>query len=283
MRSNRVPRYEDTEINGITKRSFAGNITLPSSSRAVVSKAMFRIATLFTVLAMAVSAAAIGHLFSTVIPALIAYPAAALFDGLWIFALLGEWLSAQTRNGAAQTASQSAGLVFMGASMAAIIAEAYSLGYVLAGVFLAMVPAAVKGGWWTWFEITKLPELPAKWANRLQDDRAELSVQLEVAETQYELEAHRLRLTELREAQSQLHPAQGDGYEITEVSGADLDEATEKVSELVSGSAQELKAQRLEDLRELLAVNPELTPAQAMEEVGVSLATAKRYLKEIRS
>lgn len=287
MKTKRTPRYEPTEVNGVVKQSLAGYDeeripSPPRNPRQQAQRAMFTIAVGFTVLAMAVSAAAIGHLFSMVITPWVAYPAAALFDGLWIFALLGEWLAAQRRQRRAQRAAQGAGAVFMVASMGAIVAEAHLLGYLVVGVFLALVPAAVKGGWWLWFEITKRPDLPLKWADRLADDRAELSVQLEVAEDQYELEAHRARLTELRRAHNLAHPVEGDGYRIVRVTGADQQEVSEKVTELVSSSAQKLKAQRMAQLSELLSREPELTPAQVMSELDVSLATAKRYLTQAR-
>jgi hypothetical protein len=275
-----TPRYEETNINGVTKMSVAGYdpdpapTQPPKSPRKTVRKAMFAVAVVFTVLAMVVSMAAIGALFSQVVPPYVAYPGAAVFDGLWIYALMGEWLSSQTRRDKARTAARRAGIGFMVASMAAIVLEAYTLGHVAAGVALAFIPLGVKAAWWLKFETAMPPDLPTKWANRLKDDRAELSVQLEVAEAQYELEEHRTRLTELRAAHDRAHPAQGDGYQVTRVS--------EPVNQ-VSSAQGSPKAQRIAHLNELLELEPELTPAQVMDKLEVSLATAKRYLSEVRS
>lgn len=283
MSTKRIPVYEDTTVDGVTEKSLAGYETVsepdpPKDVKATVKKAMFRIAVVFTALAMAVSAAAIGHLFSQVIPPYVAYPAAGLFDALWIYALMGEYLS-QTRP-KPRKAAQAAGIVFVAASMAAIVLEAQSLGYVLVGAVMALVPAAVKGGWWLWFEITSY-RLPVAYQNRLEKERSRVHTELAVEEEQRELDAAQALTRELRE--HRLMAQRADDYRITQVTGADLDEVTEKVSELVSGSAAQLKAQRMAQLTELVSREPELTPSQVMSELDVSLATAKRYLKEVRS
>jgi hypothetical protein len=49
------------------------------------------------------------------------------------------------------------------------------------------------------------------------------------------------------------------------------------------GPAQRVKAQRMAQLSELVSRDPELTPAQAARELGVSLSSGKRYLSEIRT
>src|SRR5581483_2365568 len=65
----------------------------PRDPRAAAKTAMFRLAVGFTVLAMALTIAAVGTLLHGLVPSFVAYPAGAVYDGLWIFALLGEWLA----------------------------------------------------------------------------------------------------------------------------------------------------------------------------------------------
>jgi hypothetical protein len=282
-RTRKVPVYEATTVDGITEQTFAGYEQVaepepPRDVRAVVKVVMFRLLVGFTVLAMVMSAAAIGQLFARVITPWIAYPGAALFDALWVYALMGEYLS-QTRP-KARRAAQASGIAFMAASMAAIVLEAYSLHQVLVGVPLALVPAAVKGAWMLRFETTQ-HRLPVAYQNRLEAERNKVYTALAVEEDQRELDRARALTRELSLSRS---TEPDDKYKLLRVDGADVEEVSAKVTELVSSSAQQLKAQRLAQLTELVSRSSEpVSPAQVMSELDVSLATAKRYLKEARS
>jgi hypothetical protein len=192
---NRVPRYEETTVNGVTEMTPAGYTRLPGDTRALVKKAMFVVAVGFTLLAMAISMAAIGALFSQVVPAYIGFPGAAVFDGLWLYALMGEWIS--DTHPRARTAAQRAGVVFVAGSMAAIVLEAYTLHHVAVGVALALVPLGVKAAWWLRFETTQF-HLPAAYQNRLEKERAQVYTELAIERETRELNAARNLTAELR-------------------------------------------------------------------------------------
>lgn len=169
--NNPIPIYETTVLNGVAEETLIGHRPAPRpprDTRALVKALMFRLAVGFTVLAMGLSVAAIGALFSTFVPPYVAYSVAAVFDGLWIYALLGEWMS-QTHP-KARLACQLAGVFFMLVSMAAIILAAIQLHMVAAGIIASLVPLGVKAAWWLRLETTT-HRLPVAYQIRLERER----------------------------------------------------------------------------------------------------------------
>src|SRR5581483_7281723 len=85
-------------------------------------------------------------------PSFVAYPAGAVYDGLWIFALLGEWLAQfQPRP---RRAARLTGAAFMLGSMGAIVAASAHRHALLVGLIAALIPLGVKLAWWLRFELT---------------------------------------------------------------------------------------------------------------------------------
>ncbi|MHA6762042.1 hypothetical protein [Streptacidiphilus sp. PAMC 29251] len=169
--TDQIPIYETTVVNGVPEETLVGHRPAPRpprDTRAQVKTLMFRLAAGFTVLAMGLSVAAIGALFSGFVPAYVAYSVAAVYDGLWIYALLGEWM-AQTHP-KARRACQVAGVFFMAVSMAAIILAAAQLGMVGAGIIASLVPLSVKAAWWLRLETTT-HRLPLAYQVRLERER----------------------------------------------------------------------------------------------------------------
>jgi hypothetical protein len=195
---NPVPVYETTIVNGIAEETLVGHQPgprPPQDTRAAVKLVMFRLAIGFTILAMALSIAAIGELFSLFVPALVAYAVAAVFDGLWIYALLGEWMS-QTHP-KARRASQIAGLFFMAASMGAIIVTGVLHHMIAVGIVAALVPLGVKAAWWLRLETTT-HRLPRAYQLRLERERDQVHTALALEIENRELDAARALTAELR-------------------------------------------------------------------------------------
>lgn len=175
---SQTPIYETTVVNGVREETLVGYRPAPrppKDTRAQVKTLMFRLATAFTVLAMGLSVAAIGALFSSFIPPYVAYTVAAVYDGLWIYALLGEWMS-QTHP-KARRACQAAGLFFMAVSMAAIILAAIQIGMLGAGIIASLVPLSVKAAWWLRLETTT-HRLPLAYQIRLERERDQVHTAL---------------------------------------------------------------------------------------------------------
>lgn len=204
----RIPIYETTTVGGVEEQSLAGyrraDDGVPRDTRLIARRAMFVLAVLFTLLAMGLTVAAVGTLFSTVVPGVVAFPGATLFDLLWAFALLAEWMSATRPK--PRRAAQWAGIVFVALSMAAVVVEAHRLGHTGVGVVLAAVPAAVKGAWWLLFAVTSHP-LPDAYQNRLDKIRSEIHTDLAVEIEQRELDAARNLTARLRNLRAEQVPA----------------------------------------------------------------------------
>jgi hypothetical protein len=193
-----IPVYETTIVNGVAEETLVGHKPgprAPQDVRATVKTVMFRLAASFTVLAMGLSIAAIGALFSAFVPAYIAYSVAAVYDGLWVYALLGEWMS-QTHP-KARKASQLAGIGFMLVSMAAIILAADQHGMLGAGIIASFVPLGVKAAWWLRLETTT-HRLPVAYQIRLEQERDKVHTALALELENRELDKARALTAELR-------------------------------------------------------------------------------------
>lgn len=194
--STQIPVYETTVVNGVREETLIGHRPgprPPRDNRTLVKTLMFRLAVGFTILAMGLSVAAIGALFSGFVPAYIAYSVAAVYDGLWIYALLGEFMS-QTHP-KARRACQLAGLFFMAVSMAAIILAASQLNMLGAGIIASLVPLSVKGAWWLRLETT-MHRLPLAYQVRLEQERDKVHTALAM-----EIEGRELAQVRRRSAQ----------------------------------------------------------------------------------
>jgi hypothetical protein len=116
------------------------------------------------------------------LPWFAAFPVAAVFDGLWIWALHTEWLADTNRR--ARIAAQVAGLLFMAVSSFAIWMEGGVL-HAAAGVtaVAAAVPLAVKAAWWLRFLLVA-PRLSRALSTRLEKELGRKVVEYRVKEAE---------------------------------------------------------------------------------------------------
>lgn len=231
--SNKIPIYETTVVNGVPEETLVGYRPAPrppKDTRAQVKTLMFRLAAAFTLLAMGLSVAAIGALFSSFVPAYVAYSVAAVYDGLWIYALLGEWMS-QTHP-KARRACQAAGLFFMAVSMAAIILAAEQLHMLGAGIIASLVPLSVKGAWWLRLETTT-HRLPLAYQIRLERERDQVHTALA-------MEIENRELAQLRRQAAQVEQAT-----VAELLAMEAETAQDSVT-VVSGQTQDTEDTRSE-------------------------------------
>jgi hypothetical protein len=126
------------------------------------------------------TAASIGALLSQAAPAWIAYAVAAGFDLAWIMCLGLEWVARHDRDRAA--VPRKAGILFLLISMAAVGVHGWQTA-VAVGIFGALVAALAKGLWAVVlrYRHTDLPE-PVR--DVLHQERAELGLEIALAQHQ---------------------------------------------------------------------------------------------------
>lgn len=169
-RTRSVPVTHDG-ITQLVPEQYKVDVVVPSRDvPALVKLVMFRMAVAITVLAVALSVAAIGGLLARLVTPFVAYPAAAVLDGLWIYAVMGEWEARYDPKTARW--AQGAGAVFVALSMAAIVVYGVLLGELAAGIIAALIPLGSKGAWLLRFKLTvrKLDPKNQAWLDQTRND-----------------------------------------------------------------------------------------------------------------
>jgi hypothetical protein len=226
------------------------------------------------------STVAIGGLLSLAFNPVISYGIAAVFDAAWIGLLTLEWIARYDASRA--SLPRRAGWAALALSMALIAAHGAVNGLLWVGIAGAAVSLVAKGFWHVVMRTTeaRLDDASAQW---VAQERSSVDAQRAMV-------AHRRQLQRLSaQARDEAEALSGSAAELTELAwsthdhgGLTKDRLMSAVKDEVS-SAQKVRAQRLNKLSELIRDEPELTPAQAAQLTGVSLATAKRDLSAVRS
>lgn len=243
---------------------------LPKDRDAQVQTGVTALAALIVTGAIVWSTVAIGGLLSTVFPAWISYGIAAVFDAAWIGCLALEWLLRYDAERV--SAPRNAGWGALVLSMALIALHGRAEDSLEVGIAGALVSLVAKGFWHLVMKSTGA-ELDPESAEEVKYRRADAHAELALIGSARQL--NRLK-AQAQDELAALSHEQGEPAQAHIV-----DQQVEPVSPV--GSAQQLKAQRTAQLSELLSHDPELSPNDVMSQLGVSLATAKRYLKEARS
>lgn len=169
-RTRSVPVTHDGITQMVPEQYKAEVPVPPRDVPALVKRVMFRMAVAITVLAVALSVAAIGGLLARLVTPFVAYPAAGVLDALWIYAVMGEWEARYDPKTARW--AQAAGAVFVALSMAAIVVYGVLLGELAAGIIAALIPLGSKGAWLLRFKLTvrKLDPKNQAWLDQTRND-----------------------------------------------------------------------------------------------------------------
>jgi hypothetical protein len=153
-------------------------------------------AVVFLAVSVVWTAASIGALLSQAAPAWIAYAVAAGFDLAWIMCLGLEWVARHDRDRAA--VPRKAGILFLLISMAAVGVHGWQTA-VAVGIFGALVAALAKGLWAVVlrYRHTDLPE-PVR--DVLHQERAEIGLEIALAQHQRTALRSRAQLAAYRAA-----------------------------------------------------------------------------------
>lgn len=281
-------------------------IRLPFNLDAALRRSLFALAIAMTVVAIVWGTVAIGSMLTLLAPPWAAYLVAGVFDAGWAACLVAEWLLRYDSKRA--EIPMRVGAAMLTVSMAAIIthgALAGPWGWTI-GIIGALVSAAAKGVWAIGMHTIRIklePRYEAYLNARRQKAGTEMALALgERDRLLVEDSAVKLRLA--LEAQRPKPPAVE--AEPAEPAPAELAEPVELTTTSVQIAPQEpaghgarataqpfgfharataqseQRAVSVTKVAELLADDPGITSGQVSEELGVSLATAKRYLREAR-
>lgn len=243
---------------------------IPKDRDAQVVAAIVSLAVIIVAGAIVWSTVAIGGLLSVAFPVWISFGIAAVFDAAWIGCLALEWLLRYDAERVSMP--RRAGWGALALSMTLIAAHGYEEHALFVGIAGAFVSLVAKGFWHLVMKSTGA-ELDPESAEEVRYRRADAHAELALIGSARQL--NRLK-AQAHDELAALSYEKGDPAQ-----AHSADQVIEPVDQL--SSAQGRKAQRMAQLSELLSHEPELTPAQVMDKLGVSLATAKRDLKEARS
>ncbi|WP_405591261.1 hypothetical protein [Streptomyces sp. NBC_01092] len=267
----------------------------PRDVPALVKRVMFRMAVGITVLAVALSVAAIGGLLARLVTPFVAYPAAMVLDALWIYAVMGEWESRYDPRTARW--AQFAGAAFVALSMAAIVVYGALLGELAAGIIAALIPLGSKAAWVLRFKLTvrRLDTKNQAWLDQTRNDiyaRKALAEEMrtldEARRVTAELDAERAPEAAELEQGAQPEPLSlaepvAQVVASVQVAPAEPELSPAQPREPFGFSAATVqRVERTAQVAELLKAEPRLTGAQVAERLDVSLASAKRYLADAR-
>lgn len=259
----------------------------PRDVPALVKRVMFRMAVGITVLAVALSVAAIGGLLARLVTPWVAYPAAMVLDALWIYAVMGEWESRYDPRTARW--AQGAGAAFVALSMAAIVVYGSLMGELAAGIIAALIPLGSKGAWVLRFRLTvrKLDPQNQAWLDQTRNDifaRKALAEEMrgldEARRITAELNAG--RAPEAAELERVETPAQA-AETPRETPSQDGETPREPVSHAAGEGPSHALEPGVETLLSRLKAGESLSAQKAADLLGVSRATGGRRLAEAKA
>lgn len=169
-------REEVVEIDGQPEpRTVEYTVWVPIPPRdwdRIIVNVLTCAAVVVTLLAVTGTTASIGTLLAALIPALIAYSVALIFDVVWLACIAVEWL--ERLDPARARAARIAGWVSLGISMGAVVAFGYHHNETVAGVVGSMVSLLAKGLWVfvLRYHAVPLSESVAFWLNRRRQKAA---------------------------------------------------------------------------------------------------------------
>ena len=249
---------------------------------------------------------AIGSMLALLAPAWAAYLVAGVFDAGWAACLIAEWILRYDSKRA--ETPRNAGIALLAVSMAAIVthgALSGPWGWIV-GIIGALVGAAAKGVWAIGMHTIRIklePRYEAYLNARRQKvgtemalalgERDRLLVEDGAVKLRLALEAQRPKAPTVEAEPVEPAPAElAEPVELTttsvqitpqEPAGQGARATAQPFGFHARATAQsEQRAASVTKVAELLAEDPGITSGQVSEELGVSLATAKRYLREAR-
>lgn len=290
---------------------------LPFNIDATLRRALFTLAIAMTIGAIIWGTVAIGSMLSLLAPPWAAYLVAGVFDAGWAACLIAEWLLRYDSKRAERP--RKAGIALLVVSMAAIIvhgALAGPWGWIV-GIVGALVSAAAKGIWAIGMHTIRIKLDPKHEAylRTLQQrsgteqalalgERDRLLTEDRTVALKLALEARRpdpVKVEQEDPTEPEINlPEPGLGSGDPAIAGGGLSGASPQVvpdgpavqaaalkvgnfgfsAHLSAQSAQ--RAAGIAQVMELLKGDPGITSGQIAEELAVSPATAKRYLREAR-
>ena len=277
---------------------------LPFNLDATLRRGLFTLAIVMTVGAIIWGTVAIGSMLTLLAPPWAAYLVAGVFDAGWAACLIAEWLLRYDSKRA--ETPRNVGIALLAVSMAAIVAHgafAGPWGWVV-GIIGALVSATAKGVWAIGMHTIRIklePKYEAYLNARRQKAGTEMALALGERDrllTEDGTVKLRLALETQRPKPSAVEaepaePAPAELAEPVELSTTSVQiTPQEPAGQGARATAQpfgfharataqsEQRAASVTKVAELLAEDPGITSGQVSEELGVSLASAKRYLRE---